>query len=138
MHLRKSFLLPALSLLLTTAVDAQTGPALAGRWEGTLIPRAQGGSRSLAERANRPRLPTVVIITSASDGTYSGTWASTSQNGITEISKITIDGDTIRIGVQNWGGSWEGTLSSDSSTLDGKWTQGGLTSPLVLKKVGTR
>ena len=127
--------LPALALLLAAvAVDAQNAPALAGRWEGTLVPRVQGGSRDLAARANRPRLPTEVIITTAGDGTHSGTWASISQNGITEISKITVDGDDVRISVANWGGDWEGTLSADGSTLDGKWTQAGLTSPLVLKK----
>ncbi len=131
-------LFPAVALLLATVtIDAQNAPALAGRWQGTLIPRVQGGSRDLSARANRPRLPTEVIITTAGDGTHSGTWASLSQNGITEVSKITIDGDTIHISVANWGGDWEGTLSSDGSTLDGKWTQGGLTSPLVLKKVGT-
>ena len=139
MRLRK--LSPFLStlgvLFATLAVEPQNAPALAGRWEGTLIPRVQSGSRDLSSRANRPRLPTVVIITTASDGTHSGTWASTSQNGITEISEITIDGDAIHISVRNWRGSWEGTLSSDGSTLDGSWTQGGLTSPLVLKKVGT-
>jgi hypothetical protein len=140
MRLRNlSTFLPALVLLSASiVVDAQNAPALAGRWEGTLIPRVQSGSRDLSARANRPRLPTVVIITTAGDGTHSGTWASISQNGITEISKITIDGDTIVISVSNWAGSWEGTLSADGSTLDGRWTQAGLTSPLVLKKVGTQ
>jgi hypothetical protein len=123
-------------MLSTTAlVDAQTAAVLAGRWEGTLIPRTQRGSRDLSQRANRPKLPTVVIITTASDGTHSGTWASTSQNGITPISDIAVDGDTIRINVANWRGRWEGKLSADGSTLEGEWTQGGLTSPLVLKKV---
>jgi hypothetical protein len=130
-------LLPALApLLATVAIDAQNAPAIAGKWEGTLIPRVQRGSRDLSSRANRPRLPTVVIIETASDGTHSGTWASTSQNGITEISKITIEGDIVRIDVQNWRGSFEGTLSADGSTLDGQWTQAGLISPFVLKKAG--
>ena len=40
--------------------------------------------------------------------------------------------------VTNWGGYWEGKLSADGSTLEGQWTQGGLTSPLVLKKVATQ
>jgi hypothetical protein len=131
----RSPFLPLAMLLACVVVDAQNAPALAGRWEGTLIPRVQSGSRDLSARADRPRLPTVVIITTGSDGTHSGTWASTSQNGITDISKITIDGDTVRIDVSNWRGSWEGTLSSDGSTLDGKWTQNGLISPFVLKKV---
>jgi hypothetical protein len=136
---RFSPFLPALTLLLATVVlDAQTAPALAGRWEGTLIPRIQKGSRDLSQRANRPRLPTVVIITMASDGTYSGTWASTSQNGITEIGKITIEGDTIRIPVPLWRGTWEGKLSADGSKLEGEWEQNGLISPFVLTKVATQ
>lgn len=140
MRLRNlSPVLPALALLLATvAVDAQNAPALAGRWEGVLIPRVQRGSRDLSSRADRPRLPTVVIIETASDGTHSGTWASTSQNGITAISKITVDGDTVHIDVRNWRGSFEGTLSADGSTLDGQWTQAGLISPFVLKKVATQ
>jgi hypothetical protein len=136
---RFSLFSPALPMLLASVlVDAQNAPALAGRWEGTLIPRIQNASRDLSQRANRPKLPTVVIITTASDGTHSGTWASTSQNAITQISKIAIDGDTIRISVTNWGGSWEGKLSTDGSTLEGEWTQNGLKSPLVLRKVATQ
>jgi hypothetical protein len=122
-------------LFTSVVVEAQTASPLAGRWEGTLVPRIQNGSRDLSQRANRPRLPTVVIITTASDGTLGGTWASTSQNGITDISAITIDGHDVRIAVTNWGGTWEGKLSADGSTLDGNWTQNGLKSPFVLRKV---
>jgi hypothetical protein len=136
--LRLSLFLPALAVMVATVVaGAQPAPALAGRWEGTLIPAVQRGSRDLHARSDRPKLPTVVIIRSAGDGTYSGTWASTSQAGITEIGGITTDGDTIRINVPNWVGFWEGTLSKDGSELKGKWTQNGLISPLVLKKTGT-
>ena len=139
MRVSRFSLLPALAMLLASVlVDAQNAPALAGRWEGTLIPSIQTGSHDLSQRANRPKLPTVVIITTASDGTHSGTWASTSQHGITQISEIAIHGDTIHMSVTNWGGYWEGKLSADGSTLEGQWTQGGLTSPLVLKKVATQ
>jgi hypothetical protein len=140
MRLRRlSLFLPVLvTLLATVAVDAQNAPALAGRWEGTLIPKASRGSRDLARRAEPIRLPTVVIITTASDGTYNGTWASTSQNGITPIGKVTIEGDTINIRVPAWAGTWEGKLSADGSTLEGKWQQAGLQSPLVLTKVATQ
>ncbi len=136
---RRSFFLSVLAMLSAhVVVDAQNAPALAGRWEGTLIPKAQRGSRDLSQRANPPRLPTVVIIDTASDGTHSGTWASTSQNGITRIGEIAIEGDTIRIEVPSWRGSWKGKLSADGSTLEGKWEQSGLISPLVLKKVATQ
>jgi hypothetical protein len=125
-------------LLAAVAVDAQNSPALAGRWEGTLIPSVPRASRDLSQRAIPPQLPTVVIINTASDGTYSGTWASTSQKGITDIGKITFDGDTIHIAVPNWGGKWEGKLSADGSTLKGSWLQNGLKSPLVLKRAVTQ
>lgn len=139
MRLRNCSVLPVLAMLLAAVVaDAQNAPALAGRWEGTLIPSAPRGSRDLSQRAVPPRLPTVVIINTAGDGTHSGTWASTSQNGITDIGKITIDGDTIHITVPNWGGKWEGKLSEDGSTLEGSWRQNGGKSPLVLKRIATQ
>jgi len=78
----------------------------------------------------------VAIITTAADGTHSGTWGGT--GGVTPIGGVTIEGDTIRIDVPAWRGSWEGTLSSDGSTLEGRWRQNGSTSPLVLKKTGTQ
>lgn len=147
---RFSPFLPGLAMLLATAVaDTQNAPALAGRWEGTLIPRTPRGSRDLSQRANAPRLPTVVIITTA-DGTHGGTWA-TGVLGIrpapanapwtdevAKIGAITNDGDTVRITVPDWNGSWEGKLSTDGATLEGSWRQGGSTSPLVLKKVAAQ
>ncbi len=71
---RRSLFLAVLVMLLAhVVVAAQNAPALAGRWEGTLVPKAQRGSRDLSQRANPPRLPTVVIINTAGDGTHSGT-----------------------------------------------------------------
>lgn len=133
--LRLAFLLAAL-VTVVAVVDAQHPPGLAGRWEGTLVPAVQRGSRDLHARSDRPRLPTVLIIRDAGDGTYKGTWESTSQAGITEIGEITTNGDIIRINVPNWVGFWEGTLSKDGSELKGKWTQNGLISPFTLKKSG--
>lgn len=136
---RLSLFLPAFATLCAAFfVDAQNAPALAGRWEGTLIPKAARGSRDLSTRAIPPKLPTVVIITTAADGTHSGTWASTSQNGITPIGKVEIDGETIRISVPMWRGAWEGKLSADGSKLEGKWEQNGLISPFVLTKVAAQ
>lgn len=138
MRLRTLWPFLAALCMFPTICDAQNAPALAGRWEGTLIPSIARGSRGLSERANRPRLPTVVIIETAGDGTHSGTWASTSQNGITSIGDVTIEDGRIRIPVPLWRGVWEGTLSADGTALDGIWTQNGLKSPLVLKKAAAR
>jgi hypothetical protein len=94
------------------------------------------GSHDLARRAEAPKVPTALTITTASDGTHSGTWAS--PRGSTPIGEIAIEGDTIRISVPAVMGSWEGKLTADGSTLEGEWRQGGTTSPLVLARVAAQ
>jgi hypothetical protein len=85
----------------------------------------------LSERANRPRLPTVVIIETAGDGTRSGKGASTSQNGITPIGDVTIDDGRIRIPVPLWRGVWHGTSRRYLDTRRAEIS-------VVLKKVAAR
>jgi uncharacterized protein len=48
---------------------------------------------------------------------------------------VTRNGSTLKIEAEGIKGSFEGTISADLSTIDGKWTQGGGTMPLVLKRV---
>ena len=43
------------------------------------------------------------------------------------------DGTLLRIEANSIGGVFEGTISADKNSIDGKWTQGGGTLPLVLK-----
>jgi hypothetical protein len=119
------------------ALDAQQAPTLAGRWEGVLQPNVSGGSRELRNRTEGPRLPTVVVI-NAAGGTYTGTWTSVSQgNATTDLGKVEVEGATVRISVPNWGGRYEGKLSEDGSTLEGRWIQAGIRTPFVLTKVAT-
>jgi hypothetical protein len=118
------------------AADAQQASTLAGRWEGVLTPNVTSGSRELGNRREGPRLPTVVIINVAADGTYTGTWTSVSQgNATTDIGKVEVDGANARISVPNWGGRYEGKLSEDGSKLEGRWIQSGIRTPFVLTKV---
>jgi hypothetical protein len=134
-----SFLPVLVMLSAASLVDAQTGPALAGRWEGTLVPKtSRRHSRELGSTRGVTKLPVVVVIAAADDGKLSGTWASAGRRGSISnpIGEIASEGDGIRISVPATKGSWEGTLSADGSTLEGKWTQSGATSPLVLKRVG--
>jgi hypothetical protein len=117
------------------AADAQQAPTLAGRWEGVLTPDATAGSRELGARRDGPKLATVVLIDEA-DGKYTGKWVSVSQgNASTDISKIELDGATVRISVSNWGGRYEGKLSEDGAKLEGRWIQNGLRVPFTLTKV---
>jgi uncharacterized protein len=53
-------------------------------------------------------------------------------NGM-QVSAVKRDGSSLKIEVDNIAGVFEGTISPDKNSIDGKWTQGGGTLPLVLK-----
>jgi hypothetical protein len=117
----------------------QNAAALAGRWEGKYTPKAEkkAASKELGSRDRTTTLPVVVAINADSDGKLSGTWASAGPPGSTPI-EISVDGNTIRFTMPATNSSWEGKLSADGSTLEGKWrgkTFGGdATAPLVLRR----
>jgi uncharacterized protein len=48
---------------------------------------------------------------------------------------VTRDGPTLKIEARAIGGSFQGKIAADLSSIDGDWTQGGATLPLVLKRV---
>jgi len=48
---------------------------------------------------------------------------------------VTRDASTLKIEANSIGGSYEGKIVPDLSSIDGKWTQGGATLPLLLKRV---
>lgn len=48
---------------------------------------------------------------------------------------VTRDGHTLKIEAKSIGGSYEGMIAPDLSSIEGKWTQGGATLPLLLKRV---
>jgi pimeloyl-ACP methyl ester carboxylesterase len=50
-------------------------------------------------------------------------------------SSVTRDGSSLKIEVKKLGGLFEAKLASDLSSIDGNWSQGGGTLPLVLKPV---
>lgn len=115
------------------AVDAQSLAAFEGRWEGTLSPKPSG-PRELSRRGTPRNVAVVVIITTASDGTLGGTWA-TNRKGIAPISEIAAAGSSIRVSVPLWNATFEGEVSADGSTLEGGWLEGRVSSPLRLAKV---
>ena len=133
-------LVVSFALAMLAVVDAEQSPAaLAGRWEGKLTPKAEkkAASKELGSTGGKTTLPVVVAINADSDGKISGIWASAGPQGNTPI-EIAVDGDTIRFTMPATQSSWEGKLSADGSTLDGKWrgkTFGGdATAPLVLRR----
>jgi len=143
MRLGRSLLFSFTIAMLSAAVvvDAEQGlPALAGVWEGKLTPRAQkkAASKELGSpTTTTTTLPVVVAINVDSDGKLSGTWASAGPQGGTPI-EIAVDGDTVRFSMPSTKSSWEGQLSADGATLNGKWSGktfgGDATAPLVLHR----
>lgn len=50
-----------------------------------------------------------------------------------QVSAVKRDNSSLKIEVDNIAGVFEGTISPEKNSIDGKWTQGGGTLPLVLK-----
>jgi hypothetical protein len=126
----------ALTVLSADVGAAQSALRLEGTWEGALAAERTSGSRELGRRTPPPT-PVIVIISPASDGTYSGKWwVNSGAKGPADIGEVGIDGDAVRIGVPDSRGVWEGKLSPDGVTLAGEWRQSGKTTPLVLQRTG--
>jgi bla regulator protein blaR1 len=113
------FCIFAVALFTGSAASAQSQD-IAGTWQGTL----HGPGRDL-------RL--VLKISKAPDGKLGAVMYSIDQGGqpIT-ASSVSVEGSTVKYAVSAINGSFEGTLSADGSTIDGKWTQGPGTTDLTL------
>jgi uncharacterized protein (TIGR03435 family) len=93
------------------APAANPAQSLADTWQGTL-------------HAGRD-LRTVVKITKADDGGYKALFYSIDQGGDGfPVTKITLDGNTVKMSLTMIGGTYEGKLSADGKTITGTWTQG--------------
>lgn len=109
----------AIALFAAVVSFAQT-PDITGQWQGTL-------------HAPNRDLRTVVKISKAPDGKLAAVMYSIDQGGqpIT-ASSVSVDGSAVKYAVTAINGSFEGTLSADGNTIDGKWTQGPGTLDLTL------
>jgi uncharacterized protein (TIGR03435 family) len=113
-------------LVQISQVRAQSAPAnptrdIADTWQGTL-------------HAGQD-LRTVVKISRADGGGYKATFYSIDQGGAElPVTKITLEGTTVKMSLTMIGGSYEGKLSADGNTITGSWTQGGAPLPLNLTR----
>jgi hypothetical protein len=90
-----------------------------GYWKGTLeVPGA--------------KLRLVFKVGRAPDGTYSGTLASIDQGGQElPMTSVTFTAPTLKMEFKGIRGKYEGTVSKDGKSIDGKWEQMG--NPMTLK-----
>jgi len=114
------------SLIHVTQVRAQS-PAenptqnIADTWQGTL-------------HAGRD-LRTVVKISKADGGGYKAVFYSIDQGGDgIPVTKITLEGTTVKMSLTAIGGTYEGKLSSDGKSIVGNWSQGPNPLPLNLAR----
>jgi len=93
------------------AVPANPAQGIADTWQGTL----HAGSD----------LRIVLKISKAADGGYTAINYSIDQGGAPiPVSKITLDGTTVKMLIPAVGGTYEGKLSPDGKTISGNWSQG--------------
>ena len=77
----------------------------------------------------------MVKISKADDGGYKAVFYSIDQGGDgLPVSKITLDGSTVKMTLTMIGGTYEGKLSADGKTITGNWTQGPSPLPLNLTR----
>jgi len=123
---RRDILAAAVALCVAVgspASAAQGAASIEGTWLGTLqVPMA--------------KLRIVFHIAAQPDGSLSATLDSPDQ-GVTGIavSRVSLEKSQLRMEVASVQGRYEGTLRENGSTIDGKWTQGGIALDLELKRV---
>jgi len=94
---------------------------LTGTWQGTL-------------HAGKD-LRLVTKITKGDKEAYKGVTYSIDQGGaVIPVPTITLQGGTMKMSIPAISGTYEGKLSADGKTIDGKWLQGPNPMPLVLER----
>lgn len=95
---------------------------VAGDWQGTL-------------EAAGSKLRVVFHVTVSDSGTLAGTLDSPDQGAFgIPVSGVTVTGDSLEIVIPAISGSYEGRLSADNSTVEGKWKQAGAVFDLKLNR----
>jgi non-heme chloroperoxidase len=113
-----------IAVLIICAAEAASAQGISGAWQGTLHAYKD--------------LRTILRIEKADDGSWVANWSSIDQSPDwgTSIpaSLVTVNGMSIKIAIDQIGGTYEGALSDDGTTIIGTWTQYNGPRPLVFAK----
>lgn len=103
----------------SSAPQAQPAPALEGTYSGTL-------------QAGEAQLHIVLHLSHTSSGELHATLDSL-ENAVfaVEASSVSLETGTLKFEIRSVGVSYEGRVSLDRQTIDGDWTQGSASLPLV-------
>jgi len=108
--------------LLPRSVSAQAPAPLAGNYTGTL-------------QAGDAQLHLVLHVTKSMDGAYHASLDSLDQGVYAiEASSTSIAGLTLKLEIASVGAQFQGKISADHQTIDGAWSQGGATLPLMFHR----
>ncbi len=103
-------------------LSAQTPAPLAGNYTGTL-------------QAGEAQLHLVLHVTKSADGAYHASLDSLDQGVYAlEASSTSIAAATLKLELASLGAHFEGKISADHQTIDGAWSQGSATLPLVFHR----
>src|SRR5208337_5204738 len=118
------FILMGLAVVasLPSFLSAQTTAPLAGNYTGTL-------------QAGEAQLHLVLHLTKSADGAYHASLDSLDQGVYaTDASSTRVVAATLKLEVASVGAQFEGKISADHQTIDGAWSQGSATLPLVFHR----
>ncbi len=107
--------------LLSSAWIAQAQSSISGDWQGSL-------------KVGTIELRLVLHIVATGDG-FKATLDSVDQASTIPISSISLKASKLVFAADTIQGSYEGTVSSNGATIDGMWSQGGRSLPLLFSLV---
>lgn len=111
-----------LFVLASSAVTGYAGQGIEGVWEGTI--EVQGTS-----------LGVTVKVTKESDGTLTATIDIPDQGAMdVPLDNVSFEDNTFSFELTAAQGSYEGKLKESGDTIEGEWSQGGMSFPLNLKR----
>ncbi len=111
-------------LLFVPAAALAQSPA-AGIWNGMLD-------------VGSAQLPLVFRIEAGAGGTLSATLDSPAQNAFgLPVASATFEAGVLTLSLTQLGASYSGTMNADGTQVDGTWSQGGMSLPLVVTKSDT-
>ena len=77
----------------------------------------------------------IFVVSLSSDNTLTATMDVPEQNATDiPIDEVLFDGSTLQLEIKPIDGVYKGVLSDDGETIEGNWTQSGMTLPLVLER----
>ncbi len=116
--------LGSIALVATAASsDESRDQGLAGTWLGTL-------------KVSVTELRLVFHIEAGPNGSLKATLDSPDQGATgLPVSRVVVADDRVTLELDKFQARYEGTINEDDSILDGQWIQGGVSLPLVMKRV---